>query len=234
MLCGCLAVAAPAAAQTTSAAGEPTADQTTSKPVAPKPPGPRHELLIGGVFSGPSSMGSADAQLLGGNGQSSVTLFSTQNGMSAGFGPELALGFRAKRTMWIEVSGSVTWPNLESKITNDFEGAPSQTLSTSVTRWTLEGALVFWVKDQGRTGWFIRAGGGVAGEVSSDLSTSATAALGSGGVGVRHWFHESKGGLKKMGIRAEFRGVVQGGGLSFSDRTIRFAPTGAVHLVFGY
>lgn len=222
MFCGCLAAASPSVAQ------------TTSKPIAPKPAGPRHELLIGGVFSGPSSMGTFDVTELGADGQPSLTLFSSHNGMSAGFGPEVALGFRVKRTMWFEVGGTVTWPSLQAKIENDFEGAPNQTLSDTVTRWTLEGAMVFWLKDQGRTGWFIRAGGGVAGEISSDNSTSATGALGSGGIGVRHWFHESKGGLKKMGVRAEFRGVVQGGGLSLSDRTVRFTPTGVVHLVFGY
>ena len=223
-LCGCLVAATPAAAQT----------PTPTKPPAPKPAGPHQTLSIGGLFTGPSSMGSANAELLGADGQPSVTLFSTHSGMSAGVGPELLLGFRAKRTVWFEIGGSLSWPSLESKIENDFEGAPAQTLSAPVTRWTLEGAVVFWLKDKGRTGWFVRAGGGVAGEISNDLSTSATGVLGSGGVGVRHWFRESKGGLRKMGIRAEFRGVVQGGGLSFSDRTIRFSPTGAVHLVFGY
>lgn len=234
-LCGCLAAATPAAAQSPPNNDTPApATQTATKAPAPKPAGPHQTISIGGMFTGPSSMGSANAELLGPDGQPSVTLFSTHNGMSAGFGPELLLGLRVKRTVWIEVGGSLTWPSLESKISNDFEAAPAQTLSASVTRWTVEGALVFWLKDKGRTGWFVRAGGGVAGEVSSDLSTSATGVLGSGGVGVRHWFHESKGGLKQMGMRAEFRGVVQGGGLSFSDRTIRFSPTGAVHLVFGY
>lgn len=234
-LCGCLAAAAPSAAQTNDLATSLTFAQPkpTPKPT-PKPSGPKHELLVGGVFALPSSMGSADAQLLGPNGQPSVTLFSTSNGMSASIGPELLLGFRMKRTMWLEVGGSVAWPKLESKIENDFEGAPTQTLSASVTRWTVEGALVFWLKDKGRTGWFIRAAGGVVGEVSNDVSTSATGVVGSGGLGVRHWFKESKGGMRKMGFRAEFRGVVQGGGLSFSNSSVRFIPTGAVHLVFGY
>jgi hypothetical protein len=93
---------------------------------------------------------------------------------------------------------------------------------------------VWWIKDKGRTTWFIRAGGGIVGEVSGDLSSSATGAMGSGGLGVRHWFRETKGGRKKMGWRAEFRGVVQGGGLSLDDRTVRFTPTGTFHLVFGY
>ena len=179
-------------------------------------------------------MGSANAELLGSDGQPTVTLFSTHNGMSIGFGPELLLGFRAGRSTWIEVGGTVSWPSLQSKIEDDFEGAEAQTISARVTRWTVEGALVWWIKDQDRTGWFIRAGGGVAGEVSSDLSTSATGVVGSGGVGVRHWFKIQKGGLRRMGVRAEFRAVVQSGGLSFDDRTFRFSPTGTVHLVFGY
>jgi len=219
MLICCAVAATPAAAQA-----------SRSVPAG----GPKHEISIGGVFSGPSSMGSANAELLGSNGQPTITLFSTSNGMSAGFGPELLLGFRARPGMWFEVGGSLSWPSLSSKIEDDFEGAETQTLSSRVTRWTLEGALVWWIKDKGRTTWFIRAGGGVVGEVSDDLSTGGTGALGTGGVGVRHWFRESKGGLRKMGLRGEFRAVVQGGGLSFNDRTTRFSPTGTVHLVFGY
>lgn len=179
-------------------------------------------------------MGSADAELLGSNGQPSVTLFSTKNGMSVGFGPELLLGFRLRPKLWFEVGGNLTWPSLQSTIEDDFEGAETQVLTARVTRWSAEGALVWWIKDKGRTTWFIRASGGIAGEVSDDLSSSATGAVGSGGLGVRHWFRESKGGLRKMGVRAEFRGVVQGGGLSLDDRTFRFTPTGTVHLVFGY
>ena len=237
MLCGCVVAAVPSSAQSIDAPATAvvTPDpQAPMKPVVPNLPGPRHAISIGGLFSGPSSMGSADEVFLGADGQPSVTEFSTHNRMSAGFGPEVLLGFRARRSMWIEAGGTLTWPSLETKIDHDFEGAPAQTLSSSVTRWTLEGALVFWLKDQGRTGWFVRASGGAVGEISSDQSTNAIGFLGSGGVGVRHWFHESKGGLRKMGVRAEFRGIVQGGGLSLSDRTVRFSPTGAVHLVFGY
>jgi hypothetical protein len=214
----CLAVVLPAAAQTRPAPAT----------------GPKHEISVGGVFSLPSSMGSADAELLGSNGEPSLTLFSTKNSMSFGVGPELILGFRAKPGMWFEVAGNLTWPSLSSTIEDDLEGAETQTLSARVTRWTVEGALVWWIKDKGRTTWFIRAGGGIVGEVSGDLSSSATGAMGSGGFGVRHWFRESKGGRKKMGWRAEFRGVVQGGGLSLDDRTVRFTPTGTFHLVFGY
>ena len=214
----CVVAAAPAAAQITRTV---------------PPAGIKREISIGGVFSGPSSMGSANADLLNGNGQP-VPQFSTHNSMSAGFGPELLLGFRAKPALWLEVGGSLTWPSLRTTIEGDIEGAEPDPLTSRVTRWSVEGALVWWIKDKDKTTWFIRAGGGVAGEVSQDESSSATAALGTGGVGVRHWFRESKGGLRKMGLRAEFRGVVQSGGLSFNDRTIRFTPTGTVHLVFGY
>jgi hypothetical protein len=231
-VCVSCAAAAPLAAQTANTIDPSSASQ--ARPAPPRPTGSRHELLIGGLISGPSSMGTADAQLLGSNGQTSLTLFSTKNGMSVGYGPELLLGFRAGRSTWVEVGGSVSWPSLQSKIDGDFEGADAQTVSARVTRWTVEGALVWWLKDQDRTGWFIRASGGVAGEVSGDLSSNATGVIGSGGAGVRHWFKIQKGGTRRMGVRAEFRGVVQSGGLSFDDRTFRFAPTGAVHLVFGY
>ena len=67
----------------------------TNKPAAPKRD---RELVIGGVFAGPASMGSSEAVLLGPNGQPSITLFRTQNGLGVGFGPELMLGWRLKRS----------------------------------------------------------------------------------------------------------------------------------------
>jgi hypothetical protein len=155
--------------------------------------------------------------------------------MGAGFGPEVVLGFRAGRSSWFEVGAGLTWAHVKTRITDDFETTATETLSAPVTRWSIEGAMVWVIRDKGRTAWFVRAGGGVMGEVSSDLSMSETGFVGQGGVGLRHWWRTTgKGTFKRIGWRAEFRGVVQGGGISLSDRTVRFAPTGTVHVVFGY
>lgn len=222
VFCGVLGAAAASAAQTPAA--RPNAH-------APR----EREWAIGGIYTAPSSMGSADAQLLGGNGTPSLTLFSTKSGMASGFGPELLFGFRAGRASFVEVDGGVVWTSLKTDVTKDFENASAQTLSASVVHWSVEGAVLWFFHDRGKTGWFVRASGGVMGEASSDLSTSATGFTAGGGVGVRHWWRTTgKGAFKRVGLRAEFRANAQTGGISLGTSTTRFVPTGTVQLVIGY
>lgn len=219
---GAVLVASTATAQTPS----------TTKPTTAKN---GRELTVGGIFAGPTSMGSADAQLFGPNNTPSLTLFSTKNTMSAGFGPEVLLGFKSGRRLWFEVGAGVTWPSLKTTVTKDFEQATDQVLSARVTSWSVEGALLWYFHQGPKTSWFIRGSGGLMGEVSSDLSVSKTGFIGSGGLGVRHWWRaDGKGAIKRVGLRAEFRGVVRTGGISLDNRTARFGPAGTVHLVFGY
>ncbi len=222
LFCGVLAVAAASAAQTPAA------------PPAGHAPRER-EVTFGAVFAAPSSMGLADAVLLGPNGTPGVTLFSTRNGMASGLGAELILGFRIGRRTIVEADGGVVGTSLKTDVSSDFEGASGQTISSPVVRWTLEGAVLWFFHERGKTGWFVRASGGVMGEASGDLSASETGFTGGGGVGVRHWWRTNgTGTFKRVGLRAEFRGTVQTGGLSLGGRTTRFVPTGAVHLVIGY
>lgn len=212
-----------------------TAQAQTSSTTKPTNAKGGRELAVGGIFAGPASMGSADAKLFGPSNTPSLTLFSTTNKMSVGFGPEVLLGFRAGRRSWFEIGAGVTWPSLTTNVTKDFEKAPDQVLSDRVTSWSIEGAMLWYFHDQPKTSWFVRGSGGAMGDVSGDLSVSKTGFIGSGGLGVRHWWRtDGKGAIKRMGLRAEFRGVVRTGGISLGSRTVRFSPTGTVHLVFGY
>ena len=85
VLCQAFALVPDACAQTTAA--------------APKKAGPKKErdVTIGGVFSGPLSQGSANAELLGSSGTPSATLFTTTNEMAPGFGVVAAFGFQLHR-----------------------------------------------------------------------------------------------------------------------------------------
>jgi hypothetical protein len=59
--------------------------------------------------------------------------------------------------------------------------------------------------------------------------------IASAGLGVRHWWRTgTRPNAKRVGLRAEFRGVFQTGGLSLGSRSVRFGPAGVVNLVIGY
>jgi hypothetical protein len=221
-LCGVLAVATASAAQTP--ASRPASGGARER-----------QWAVGGIFTGPSSMGSANAELLGAGGTPSLTLFSTRNGMAPGFGPDLLISFRVGRALVIEADGGLVWTSLRTDISKDFESAADQTLSASVVRWSGEGAVLWFFHDRGNTAWFLRASAGVMGEASSDVSTPATGFTGGGGIGLRHWWRTGgTGAFKRVGLRAEFRANVQSGGLSLGSSTYRFTPAGTVHLVIGY
>ncbi len=203
---------------------------------APRPgPAKQRELSIGAAVLGPLSMGTSDAELLGSNGDPSVTLFSANNKVSFGIGPSLTLGFQLKRNLWFEAAGALIFTGLRSTITNDFENAPEISIDSPVTRFAADGAVLYYFRDKGKTAWFVRGSGGFFYDTSGDMTLSEPGFMGSGGIGLRHWWRTNqKGTFKRMGLRAEFRYLFQTGGASLSDRSFALGPGGAVHLVFGY
>jgi hypothetical protein len=202
------------------------------------PPLPRaenREFRLGGALTGPSSMGSSSAVLFGPTGAPAVTLFNTENRAALGFGLETALGFRLTPSLWAEVAGSWTRVSLSSRISSDFEGAAAETISAPVQRFTLEGAAVWYFRSTGPSAWFLRTTGGWMREGAGGLTLARGGTITGAGLGVRRWWRAgAKPNAKRVGIRAEFRGLLQTGGLTLGSRSWRFGPAGAVTLVVGY
>lgn len=218
-----LGLAADAAAQ---------AKPSTAKP-APAAKRPK-EFFVGGLLTGPSSMGSADATLTAPNG-SPLTLFSTDNGVGMGYGLELGLGFQIQKALWIEATGGWVRANLTTDVGNDYEGADSETIKEPMSRFMLGGAALYYLKQGARTAWFVRGGGGWMRETAGGATLTGDGFIGGGGIGLRHWWRTNgKGAVKRLGLRAEFRADIRTGGISFGESGVRFGPGGAVHLVFGY
>jgi hypothetical protein len=223
VLCHAFALVPNAVAQTTAA--------------APRKAGPKKErdFTVGAVFSGPLSQGSANAEELGSSGAPSLTLFTTKNEMAPGFGVDAAFGFQLHRKLWVEAGARLMKTGLRTSITDDFEDASDVTIEAPVTRISAEGALLWYFREKGKTAWFVRGSGGVLRDLSGDFTFAESGFIGSGGVGVRYWWRtNSKGAFKRVGLRAEFKALVQSGGASLGGRSTSIGPAGAVHLVFGY
>jgi len=193
------------------------------------------EFLIGGLVTAPTSVGSATAELLDGAGNPSVDLFRLDNKLGLGFGVEANFGFQISRALWLEVSGGWTRSSVESEIRNDFEDAFDETISSPMSRFTLQGGVLRYFHDKGNSAWFVRAAAGWMRETAGGYTLTGDGIIGGGGLGWRHWWATSRrGAAKRIGLRLEGRADIRSGGISLGEKGIRFGPSGAAHLVFGF
>ena len=212
------------------------APASAQTPAQPKPRIDRGlEFLIGGIVTGPTSVGSASAELLDGSGNTSVTLFRVENKLAMGVGVEANLGFQLSRALWLEVSGGWTNSKLESDIRNDFEDGFDETISSSMSRFTLQGSVLRYFHDNGSSAWFVRGTAGWMRETAGSYTLTGDGLIAGGGLGWRHWWATNrKGAARRVGLRLEGRADIRSGGISLGEEGIRFGPAGAAHLVFGF
>jgi len=215
--------AIPAAAQTKPAA--------PAKPAVPKQ---QKEFTVGLVMPGPNSLGETTAELLNGAGNP-VTFLRTRNELGWGFGLEVNLGWELKKRLWLEASGSWTRTSLNSSVREDFEGAQGDEVSSPVSRFALEAAMVKYFHEKGTAAWFLRADGGWMRETAGGATLTGDGFVGGGGLGYRRWFKTNgKGSVKRMGMRFEARAIVRSSGLSLGESSTRIGPGFAAHLVWGF
>ena len=202
---------------------------------AAKAPRKQREFTIGGLITAPMSIGNVEGNLLNGSGSETLTFIGLENKLAMGYGVEVILGYQLAGRTWFEVAGSWSRPKLSSKVLEDADGEQGATVSTVFSRFALGGALVRYLKDTGRTAWFVRVDGAWMRETAGGNTLPGDGFIGGGGLGWRHfWRTTGKGAVKRMGLRFEGRGVVRGGGLELGESSVKFGAAGAAHLVFGF
>jgi hypothetical protein len=216
-------------------AGADAASAQTSSTQARPGPKRGREFMIGGLIAGPMSVGSASAELPGGSGTPGITLFRVKNTLGIGFGVESNIGFELRKALWMEVSGGWTRSSVRSRIEDDFENAPDETISIPMSRFVVEGAVVRYFRDRGASAWFVRFDAGWMRETAGGNTLTGDGIIAGGGLGLRRWWRTSgKGSVKRIGLRIEGRAAIRSGGISVGEKAIRFGPAGTAHLVFGY
>jgi hypothetical protein len=207
----------------------PAAAQT--RPAAPKK---QKEFVLGMTLPGPTSLGETTADLLNGSGNP-VQLLRTKNSLGWGFGLETGVGWEMKKSLWLEATGSWTRTSLKSDVREDLEGAQGDEVSSPVSRFVLEAAMVKYFHEKGTGAWFLRVDGGWMRETAGGATLTGDGFIGGGGLGYRRWFKTNgKGGVKRMGMRFEARAVVRSGGLSLGESSVHIGPGFAAHLVWGF
>jgi hypothetical protein len=183
------------------------------------------ELGLGAVASGAGSAGDVNATLIDSSGNPLV-LFRTENRVAPGLGAELHLAVRVKPRVSVELSGSWLKADLESRVTSDFEDAPSMTTSQGVNQFTVDSSVVYRFARRGKVDPFLRAGAGWLREITSDRALVENGLSANLGGGIKYW-------MGRVAIRVEARLAVRHGGIAFGDAGVRLAPVIAAGLVIG-
>jgi hypothetical protein len=187
----------------------------------------QREITFGGLLAAPASLGTRSAELTRPNG-TPFELFRTENRAGVRFGAEVLLTFPLSRRFAVEGAGSWSRGDIESQIENDFEGADLVLVSTSLTRFTVEGGAVVALTQRPRWVWFARGSAGWMRELTGDNVIAENGVIGNAGTGVKYWWQEPAAGRRGMGLRVEVRANVRSKGVILGEDKPRIAA-----VVFG-
>jgi hypothetical protein len=203
----------------------------------PRPqPRPRRAktLSFGGVWIAPLSLGSATAGFERPDG-SQLVVFRAENDLSMGLGLEASFGVELNRNFWLEITGGWVRSDLRTRVSDDVESVPTDTLTEALSRFSVEGSALWYFRTRARTGYFVRGGAGWMRELTGGASLAEDGIVANGGLGVRHWWRDNpRGSFRRVGFRAEFRLNVRSKSLSQVESKLRISPAGAGLLVIGF
>lgn len=182
------------------------------------------EFAVGALAGGASSAGSTRTELLDSAGNP-VTLFEATHRTTVGVGVEAGLLYRLRPRVALELSGSWTRPDLETKISGDFEGAADTTLSLGMHRFSAEAAVVRHFGRRGAVEPYVRAGGGWFRELTTDRALVDDGVGAHVGGGLKYWLRES------VALRADVRVALRRGGITLGETGTRWAPAASAGLV---
>jgi hypothetical protein len=203
-------------------------------PRPPQRPSRPKELLVGGHWITATSFGDASANLERPDGNDQA-LFRVENDLGPGLGLEASFGLQLRPKFWTEITGTWTNSELRTRVSDDFESVADTTITESLTRFTVEGSVLWYFRQQGATSFFARAGAGWMRELTGGASLAVDGIVANGGIGMKHWWRDRpRGSFRRLGIRAEFRLNVRSTSLSPMDPVARVGAAGAANLVIGF
>jgi hypothetical protein len=163
-----------------------------------------------------------------GTGSGAFQLFNSESKLDATIGAQATVAVYLTRALALEGGFRYARPQLTVRLTDDFEGAPDVTASSTVTQYLFTGSLVYHFGGQGRVTPFIAGGAGHARDVHDGNELVETGTEFHGKAGVKIWFAT---GRRKVGLRLEGGVSMIDGGFSFEDGR-RTAPTAAAGLAY--
>jgi hypothetical protein len=163
-----------------------------------------------------------------GTGSGSFQLFNSEPTLDAALGGQATVAFYLTPALALEGGFRFARPNLTVRLTDDFEGAPDLTASSTVTQYLFTGSLVYHFGGRGRVTPFVAGGAGHARDAHDGNELVETGTEFHGSAGVKIWFAS---GRRKVGLRLEGGVSMIDGGFSFEEGR-RTAPTAAAGIAY--
>lgn len=192
----------------------------------------RGSVEIGGaaIWAGSQELPEQAASLTPnpGTGTGSFQLFNSEPKLDATIGAQATVAYYLTPSLAIEGGFRFARPTLTVRLTDDFEGAPDVTASSTVTQYLFTGSLVYHFGGPGRVTPFIAGGAGHARDAHGGNELVETGTEFHGKAGVKIWMAT---GRRKVGLRLEGGFSIIDGGFSFEEGR-RTAPTAAAGLAY--
>jgi hypothetical protein len=192
------------------------------------------ELSGGVVWTARNDLGTASADEARNPGTSTgpFVLFSTESKIDAAIGLQAKFGVYVARSVSVEGGVTVTRPDFDVKLSGDAESAPDLTATETLTRYVIDGSLLFHLTNAafggGRGVPFFLAGGGYLRDAHEKTEVIETGHEFHFGGGLHYWFGE---GNHRLGIRADVGLSIRTGGADASDKS-RTLPTVAGSIAY--
>ena len=205
--------------------------------------GGRLEFSGAAGMVGGTDLGTATATLSGSGVPTGapITYFDTETNIEGGPRYEARVAWRFTQALQVEGGVAINRTNLTTRITNDFEQAPTSEATETLTEYAIEAGVLFHLKKLsfagGRARPFVTGGAGYLRQVheGQTLIETGTSAYAGGGVTFTLRQAPRKAFIEGLGLRADVRANFRSGGLEASDDSgTTFAPsiTGGMFIRF--
>ena len=187
------------------------------------------EVSGGAAVAGGTDLASISATLTRnpGTGSGPLELFTADSTIGPGFGAQLRGGVYVSSRVLIEGGLQYTRPQIRVRLGSDFESAPDETATSTVTSYLFTGSLAYHF-GSGRIRPFILGGGGHIRDAHNGYEVVETGLEFHAGGGLKTWFGS---GRNKFGLRLDVTASARDGGLGTEDGR-RIVPTAAFSLAY--
>lgn len=192
------------------------------------------EVSGGVVWSDGYGLGTQAAELTRniGTGPGPFQQFTASTRVDTVTGGQGRLGFYVSRSIALEAGVQFTRPVVSTRLTNDVEEAADTTATETMSRYVVDGSLVFHLTGLSFSGGkgvpFLTGGGGYLRELHERDELIETGRTYHGGAGLKLWFGQ---GRRRLGLRADLGVAMRDGGFDYRDGR-RTVPTAGMSLAY--
>jgi hypothetical protein len=192
------------------------------------------EVSGGATWSQGYDLGERSAELTRntGTGAGPFEQFTASTRVTTATGGQARLGFYVSRAVALEAGVQFLRPVVSSRLGNDVEEAEDTTATETISRYAVDGSLVFHLTrlsfGGGRGVPFVAGGAGYLRELHENAELIETGRTYHGGAGLKLWFGE---GTRRVGVRADIGMAMRDGGFDFRDGR-RTLPTAGFSLAY--